>query len=326
MGDRLPARPAGEGIDRDFEAEQDTGGTRECLADHRQARAVRLCDMGEEAAPAVGRAVVLEDGDRHRPPAALDHAAQHGELLVEIVEVGDHLQPAGADRAHGGGDRGELVLGRGQRRDRAAVQRLVVERARGGETQSAGAHTRRRKRGHGRVVLGRRGLSLHAPLAHDEDAHRRMRHLRRDVEVIGPGVERIHVLLEALPGPRQPFVQHGTGDVLDALHELHQRLPLVGPAGSEADAAVADHRGGDAVPGRRRNPAAPGGLRIVMRVGVDEARRHDHAARIDLLVARTEIGPDRRHQTARDRDIRIAGLAARAIHDRAAADHQRVWP
>ena len=35
-----------------------------------------------------------------------------------------------------------------------------------------------------------------------------------------------------------------------------------------------------------------------MGVGIDEARRHDHAARIDLLVAGTESGPDRRNQTA----------------------------
>ena len=35
-----------------------------------------------------------------------------------------------------------------------------------------------------------------------------------------------------------------------------------------------------------------------MGVGVDEARRHDHATRIDLLVARPESGPDRRNQTA----------------------------
>ena len=101
---------------------------------------------------------------------------------------------------------------------------------------------------HRRVVVCRRGLALHAPLAHDEDPHRRVRHLRRDVEVVGPGVQRIHELLEALPGPGQPFVQHRARDVLDAFHELHQRAPLVGPARREADAAVAHHRGGDAVP------------------------------------------------------------------------------
>ena len=179
---------------------------------------------------------------------------------------------------------------------------------------------------HGGIIFRRRGLALHAALTHDEDPHRRVRHLRRDVEVVGPGIERVHELLEALPGPRQPFVEHCAGDVLDALHELHQRLPLVGPAGREADAAVADHRRGDAVPRRRRDPAAPGGLRVVMGVGVDEARRHDHAARVDLLVAGAEIGADRRHQAAGDRDVRLAGLAARAVHDCAAADHQRVWP
>ena len=298
MGDRLPARPAGEGVHRNLEAEQDSGGAGQCLADHRKARTVRLGDMVEKTAPAIRPVVVLEDGDGNRPPAALDHAAQHGELLVEIVEIGDHLQPTGSDPAHRNADGTQLVLRRRQSRDRAAVQRLVIERARGGEAERAGANARRCKRRHGRVVFVGRGLALHAPLAHDEDPHRRMRHLRRDVEVVGPGVERVHVLLEALPGPRQPFVQHRAGNVLDALHELHQRLPLVGPARREADAAIADHRGGDAVPGRGRDPAAPGGLRVVMGVGVDKAGRHDHAARIDLLVAGTDIGPDRRNQTA----------------------------
>ena len=64
-------------------------------------------------------------------------------------------------------------------------------------------------------------------------------------------VERVEVLGEALPVPVDALVQRGAGDVLDALHQLDEEALAAGAHRREADAAVAHHDGGDAVPARR---------------------------------------------------------------------------
>ena len=73
--------------------------------------------------------------------------------------------------------------------------------------------------------------------------------------------ERVEVLGERLPLPLDALVQRGAGDVLDALHQLDEPVLLAGPHRGEADAAVADHDGGDAVAaptGRAPGPRWPG--------------------------------------------------------------------
>ena len=53
--------------------------------------------------------------------------------------------------------------------------------------------------------------------------------------------------------------------------------------GAKPTPQLPKQHGRGAVPGRRRQPIAPGHLRVVVRVHVDEARRHQLAARVDLL-------------------------------------------
>ena len=78
-----------------------------------------------------------------------------------------------------------------------AVQRLVVEGARRGETQSARLDPFRREPRHlGAVLLGG-GLAIGTALAHDEHAQRGVRHLRRDVHVVAARVERIEEVRES---------------------------------------------------------------------------------------------------------------------------------
>ena len=96
-------------------------------------------------------------------------------------------------------------------------------------------------------------------------------------------VERVEVLGERLPLPLDALVQRGAGDVLDALHQLDEALLLARAHRGEADAAVADHDGGDAVAGRRVEHRVPRGLAVVVGVDVDEARRDDAARRVDDL-------------------------------------------
>ena len=69
-----------------------------------------------------------------------------------------------------------------------------------------------------------------------------------------------------------PALQRGAGDVLHALHQADEPLVAIRGHRREADAAVAHHDGGDAVPAARRELLVPRGLAVVVRVDVDEAR------------------------------------------------------
>ena len=70
-----------------------------------------------------------------------------------------------------------------------------------------------------------------------------------------------------------PSVMAEPGDVLHALHQLDEPLVAVGGRRREADAAVAHHHGGDAVPRARRDPRVPGDLGVVVGVDVDPPGR-----------------------------------------------------
>jgi hypothetical protein len=93
-------------------------------------------DVAEDALPGFRALLALEEGDGHRSAGAGSQAPQHGELGVDVLEVGNDLEPAAAE---GGRDVGELGLLGAQRGRVAAVERLVGEGARGGEAERAGA-------------------------------------------------------------------------------------------------------------------------------------------------------------------------------------------
>ena len=61
----------------------------------------------------------------------------------------------------------------------------------------------------------------------------------------------------------------------------------------EADAAIADQGGRDAVPRRWGDPAAPSGLGIVMGVGIDEAGGYDFPPRVDFFQTTREVFANR---------------------------------
>ena len=101
-----------------------------------------------------------------------------------------------------------------------------------------------------------------------------------------------------------------------------EHVVLVFVARREAHATVAEQHGGSPVPRRRRQAVAPGHLRVVVRVHVDEARRDELAARVDLLGALGDIRPDRRDLAVDHGEIGFIGVSAGAIDDGAVADHQ----
>ena len=216
--------------------------------------------------------------------------AEQADLAVLVLEVRDDLHPAGAGLAHGVGDRGQLGFLGAQGRDVLAVGRAVIERARGREAERAGAQAFGGELGHALAILLGGRLAVGAALAHHIDPQRGVRHLGGDVGVVAARGDRIEEVGEAVPVPRQAFVQHDLGDVLHALHQVDQHVVLVVVAGREADAAIAEQHGRGAVPGRGRQPVAPGHLRVVVRVHVDEARR-DQLPRASISSAPLGMSP-----------------------------------
>ena len=134
--------------------------------------------------------------------------------------------------------------------------------------------------GGGRLVAG-------AALAHHVAAHRAVGHLGAEVHHVARGRRGASRYSgKRLPAPLDAGGQRGAGDVLDALHQPDQPLVPIGRDRREADAAVAHHHGGDAVPARRRELRVPGGLAVVVGVDVDEAGRDERAVGVDLARAR----------------------------------------
>ena len=150
------------------------------------------------------------------------------------------------------------------------------------------AHQRR----HLRDVVGSRGLVVRAALAHHVGAQRAVRHLRADVERARHLLDRVQVLGKAFPAPLDSFGERGAGNVLDAFHQADQKFFLAGLDGSEADAAIAHHDRGHAVPARRSEIRIPGDLAVVMRVDIDEAGRDQQSGRVDFAPRRAGLPAD----------------------------------
>jgi hypothetical protein len=225
---------------------------------------------------------------------------------------------------HAERDAQQLGLGGTQRRRRVALHRAMVERARGREAESAGAHRLGRQRAHLRHLFRRRLLQPRRALAHHEHTQRAVRQLGAEIHVARPGLERIEILAERFPGPTQSLVQGDAGDVLDTFHQLDQAVAIVRPDRCEADTAIAHYRRGDAVPARRLQTGVPHGLAVVVGVDVDEARRDQQALGVDLFGAFPRNSANRRDLAVLDRDIGLARAIARAVGHRAATDDQIV--
>ena len=111
-------------------------------------------------------------------------------------------------------------------------------------------------------------------------------------------------------------------NVFDAIHQPDQRVAVLRLARREANAAIADHRRGDAVETGRRQLAVPGHLPVIMRVDVDEARRDEQARRIDLFCAGLLYGADSGDVAVLEPDIRDEGRGAGSVDHRSVADDE----
>ena len=206
-----------------------------------------------------------------------------GEVFAERAG-GRELEHAGAELAEHPADAEQLVV-RGERAGhRLTVDRHVRDRAAGREAERAGLDAVLHERGHLLDVGRGRRLVLGAALPHHVAAHRAVRHLRADVEEQRLALDRVEVLGERLPLPLDPGRQRGAGNVFDAFHQADEPVVAIGVHGREADAAVAHHDRGHAVPARGREQRIPGDLTVEVRVHVDEAGRDERAVGVERLA------------------------------------------
>jgi hypothetical protein len=121
-------------------------------------------------------------------------------------------------------------------------------------------------------------------------------------------LEAREVVGKGLPVPRQPLFERAEGHPLDPSHHPPEVVDIVGAQWREREPAVpGDHRRDSVDVGRRRS-GIPQQLRVVVRVRVDDPRRHDqpadvHRARRGLVdvthrddppVADPDVGPGAR--------------------------------
>ncbi len=208
--------------------------------------------------------------------------------------------------------------------NQVAGQRLVLVGAAGGEADGAGLQRLLRQPAHGFDVLGRRLLAGDGALAHDIDPQGMVGDLGRDIDGARQPRERVEVVREAFPVPLQAFGQRDAGDVLDAFHQIDQRLLVLLADGGEAHAAIAEHDGRGAVPGGRREHGIPGRLAVIVRVHVDPARRDDPAVGLDLAPARPCLAADLDDPVALNGHVAGESRRSRAVDDAAAANDQIV--
>ena len=99
---------------------------------------------------------------------------------------------------------------------------------------------------------------------------------------------------------------------------------LAGAHRREADAAVAHHERGDAVPGRGREQRIPGDLPVVVGVHVHPAGRDDWPRASSSRRPRSATLPTATMRPASIATSPVEALAAGAVYDRSAADHEVV--
>ncbi len=329
MRDGLVRREAHERVERRLEAEEHADATRAHLASHVEAARGRLLDPREDATPLIGRVIALHRRDRHRPSAGrATHLLEEIELRIEAlgplhhVEVAHRLDDAVAKALERGRDPRELAAGGLGRGRRSAARRAVVVASSRREARRARLERRAEERAHrGDVVVGRLLLG-HGALAHHVDAQRIVRDLQEEIDRVRHAPDRVHVLRERLPAPRDALGERGAGDVLDAFHELDELFLAPGDDRSEPDAAAPHHARGDAVERARRELLVPRDLAVVVGVDVHEPREHVRAARVERATSRAVALADRDDAPVLDGDVARERRAARAVDDGPAHDFQ----
>ena len=278
---------------------------------------------GHVGSPAL--ATMQREGERQTDVLGdVEHRLQHG-LVAAGRNVGHELQQSAAAVDDAAGDLLDLLAGGVVARDRRTALGLVDRQPRRRETESADLDGLLGQLTHLRQVLGGGRLAVDPALPHHVDPQRRVRQIRGDVDIAFARVQRVHVLGEGFPGPRQSVGHHDTGNVLDAGHHVDEDVVVFFAARREADPAVAHHHRGDPVRRRRRQALRPDGLAVVVGVQVDEARGDQQPGGVDLALGGIAVHVShRRDDAVAHSDVADVGLTPQPVDDGAIADEEVV--
>jgi hypothetical protein len=101
-------------------------------------------------------------------------------------------------------------------------------------------------------------------------------------------------------------------------------IAIVGAAGRDREATVADHDGRHPERGRGRRERVPRELRVVVRVQVHDAGRQRQPARVHALARGAEVDTDADDTSVRDGDAARPRGAAQAVDHQRIVDHEVV--
>ena len=261
-----------------------------------------------------------------RLQAEVGHPGELGPVHLRVValQVGNGFEDPLALLCEHSRNADQLLRGRKRAGDGLAVGRLVDGRPGGGEAEGAAADRIGHDLAHALDVLGRGLLLVDAALAHRPEANGAVSHHAAHVDAFRQCLHGVEVFAVGLPAPGEALHDARRRDVLDRLHQAREVLAVFGPAGGEADAAVAHHHRRHPVPARRGDDRVPEDLCVEVGVDVDEARRDQTAVGVDRPVRRPVDAADGGDAVARDRHVGPRGLAAAAVDERSIPDHEVV--
>jgi hypothetical protein len=278
----------------------------------------------EAALPPVRR--VGHPGERVHVDGGTRRAShREDELSVGIVvpveeRARDELDRAVIELRQHGGERDDLlgigVVGR----DTASVVGDVQLELRRREPARAFAERLPDQLLHRADLVAGRG-PLGRVVAHHVTTDRAVSDVRAHVHPDVP-FEAVEELAEPTARERDPLGQGFRRHALDPAEHLGEPGEVLGLRGGEREAAVADEDRRDPVPrrgGRRRVPVQ---LRVVVRVDVDEARRHGQAVGIELFGAPLVDPTDLGDAPVAHGDVGREGGQARPVDDPPAPDDE----
>ena len=148
-------------------------------------------------------------------------------------------------------------------------------------------------------------------------------HQTADVHAQALAVQAVHVFGEGLPVPAHALAHGLQGDGLDAVHHPHVQFTVFRPGWRETETALAHRQRSDPELAGQGSVGVPVELGVVVGVEVDRSWRYDAAAGVQFLGAGAVYAPaDHRHAAVFDAQIGAELGNARAVDDRAAANHQ----
>ena len=289
-------------------------------------RAAHLRDRGDVAADAgffECRATLFRHSE---VAAACAIAAQHaagGRVgdVREQSEFGTHCLHQTLALGHGARNLNQFGFMGKRPGNGPAVWQRVHRQAVDREARCASVYRLPHHLDHAAQLVGC-GLLFDGPLAHHIEAHRAVADQAGNVDAGLDFFDRIQVTAVVLPAPGQAGQDGVARNVLDGLHHAGQQFAVTRLAGRERHAAVAQQRGGHAVPADRCAVGVPADLRVEMGVDVDEAGRHGRALRVDLAVSPAVDLAHRGDDAVFDAQIAGAAFTAAAVNDGSTANHE----